>query len=72
MQGKISICRRLLLMLPLLACAALPAGAANSPATIKRVSVEHHGVQTEVKIVLSGPAMPQMSTARAPDRVLAD
>ncbi|HKW66106.1 MAG TPA: AMIN domain-containing protein, partial [Terriglobales bacterium] len=67
-----SICRRLLLMLPLLVCAALPAGAANSPATIKRVSVEHHGAQTQVKIVLSRAVTPHMSTARAPERVLLD
>jgi AMIN domain len=62
----------LLPLLPLLTCAALPVRAADQPATIKRVAVEHHGAQTQVKIVLSRAVTPQMSTATAPDRVLLD
>ncbi|HET7748608.1 MAG TPA: AMIN domain-containing protein [Terriglobales bacterium] len=72
MRAKISICRRLLLMLPLLAGGTLLAGAADSPATIKRVAVEHHGAQTQIRIVLSRPVTPHMSTASAPERVLLD
>ena len=71
-QGKISICRRLLLMLALLAGAVLPATASDQPATIKRVAVEHHGAQTQVKVVLSRAVTPQMSTASGPERVLLD
>jgi hypothetical protein len=70
-RAKISIrCR--LLLLPLLACGALPAGAADSPATIKRLAVEHHGGQMQVRIVLSRAVTPRMSTASAPERVLLD
>ena len=71
-RAKISICRRLLPLLPLLTCAALPVRAADQPATIKRVAVEHHGAQTQVKIVLSRAVTPQMSTASGPERVLLD
>ncbi|HTM40272.1 MAG TPA: AMIN domain-containing protein [Terriglobales bacterium] len=59
-------------LLPLLTCAALPVRAADQPATIKRVAVEHHGAQTQVKIVLSRAVTPQMSTASGPERVLLD
>ena len=72
-RTRISICRRsLLLLLPLMTCGALPARAADPPAVIKRVAVEHHGAQTQVKIVLSRAVTPHMSTAGAPERVLLD
>jgi len=49
-----------------------PAGAADAPAVIQQVAVEHHGAQIQVKIRLSRPVAPQMSTATGPQRVLLD
>jgi AMIN domain-containing protein len=59
-------------MLPLAACGALPARAEDPPANIKRVAVEHHGAQTQIRIVLSRAVTPHMSMAGAPERVLLD
>lgn len=63
--------RRFLLLLPLLA-GATAAKAADSPAVIQHLAVEQHGPQTVVKIRLSRPVAPQMSTATGPQRVLLD
>lgn len=48
------------------------ASTAHPPALIKRVVVAHNGSRTEVKIVLSRPVTPRMSTAVRPERVLLD
>jgi AMIN domain-containing protein len=58
-------------VLPLLA-GATAAKAADSPAVIEHLAIEHHGPLTVVKIRLSRPVAPQMSTATAPQRVLLD
>ena len=71
-RARVNRCCRFLLLLPLLAGAMKPAEAADAPAVIQRVAVEHHGLQTQVKIRLSRPVAPQMSTAIGPQRVLLD
>ena len=71
MRTSLDTCCRLLLAL-LLAGIPPVAGAAHSPALIKRVMVAHNGSRTEVKIVLSRPVTPRMSTAVRPERVLLD
>ncbi|MGE5206414.1 MAG: AMIN domain-containing protein [Chlamydiota bacterium] len=42
------------------------------PAFIRRVVVSRNGAQVQVKVVLSRPVTPQMSTTSAPERVLLD
>ena len=70
-REKVNRCCRFLLLLPLLA-GVTAAKAADSAAVIQLLAVEHHGPQTVVKIRLSRPVAPQMSTATGPQRVLLD
>jgi len=71
-RPQLDILFRCLCFLPMLAALATSASAADSPATIKRVLVSHHGAQVEVRILLSRPVTPQMMTATGPERVLLD
>ncbi len=72
MRGRLETWVRFLLLLPLLAGNSLPARAGELPAVIRRVAVVRRGAQVQVKIELSRPVTPQMSTASAPQRVLLD
>src|SRR5512146_1413690 len=71
-RRRIDTCCRLLLLLPLLAAGMEPARGAETPAVIRRGTVERRGGQLQVKIVLSRAVTPQMSTATAPERVVLD
>jgi hypothetical protein len=71
-RKKIDICCRLLLLMALLAGRPARAKAEDMPAFIRRVVVSRNGAQVQVKVVLSRPVTPQMSTASAPERVLLD
>jgi hypothetical protein len=56
----------------LLASVATARAAAETVATIRQIHVTRRGEEIEIEVVLSGPVSPQVSVAKAPDRLVLD